>query len=222
MAGHAHYRQQKWFEVLAVPGTVSLLLCGPAAAQLESGTAVHVTEETIATDRPFPTDEPEIQRMRIQWSTNDAFGAYTRALNDNQPTVLLFIARPCGFCVTMAQKFRCPAIVRYAGFMEFALTYRGEDEGGDRLATALNIQRYPTTIILQTHPDKLHVVGRIEGVFHADEINEVIQESYPGAVEEVGMHPPDLLSVEETRIMLDQAGIARPSEGMRQRRRIPT
>jgi hypothetical protein len=197
------------FAVLAVAGF--LAFGGPAAAQSPSPS--ESPGETLSQpSRPIPTDEPEIRRMRIHWRFNEAFDTYTEALASNVPTFLFFSARPCGFCLTMFEKFRCPAIVRYAGSMGFGVTYRGEDEGGDHLAAALNIQRFPTTIILKTDMDKLHVIGRIEGVFHADEIDHVIQEAFKGATEGGAMQMPDLLSVEETRTMLDQAGIARPSE----------
>jgi hypothetical protein len=199
--------------VLAVAG---LFLGGPAASQSESGTAASPSEgpgETLSQpSRPIPTDEPEIRRMRIQWRFNQAFDTYSEALANNVPTFLYFSARPCGFCLTMFEEFRCPAVVRYAGFMEFGVSYRGEDDGGDHLAAALNIQRFPTAIILETDLDKLHVIGRIEGVFHADEIDDVIQEAFRAAAESGEMKMPDLRSVEETRTMLDQADIARPSE----------
>lgn len=197
---------------LATPAVAGLVfLGGPAAAQ--SPSPAEGQGETVSQpSRPVPTDEPEIRQLRIHWRFNQAFDTYTEALAGNVPTFLFFSARPCGFCLTMFEKFRCPAIVRYAGAMGFGVTYRGEDDGGDHLAAALNIQRYPTTIILQTDMDKLHVIGRIEGVFHADEIDHVIQEAFKGATEGGAMQMPDLPSVEDTRTKLDQASIARPSE----------
>jgi len=212
MAGRARHLRILPRGLLVV--LAALLLSGPAAAQSDSGTASPASEGTTISEpsRPVPTDEPEIQRLRPQWRFNKAFDTYSDALAKKVPTFLFFSARPCGFCLTMFQKFRCPAIARYAGFMEFGVTYRGEDEGGDHLAAALNIQRFPTTIILKSDMDKLHVIGRIEGIFNADEIDHVMQEAYRAAAEDGAMQMPDLLSVEETRTMLDQAGIERPSE----------
>ncbi len=163
-------------------------------------------------ERILPADEPEIRRLRPHWYINRAFDAYTDALAENKPTFLFFTAQQCGFCLTQMEQFRCPAIVRYAGFMKFGLAWRHEDDGGDRLAAALNVQRYPTTLILKTDMDRLHVIGRIEGVFTAKDIDGVIQEAFRDFVEAEGTRMPDLLSVAETREMLDQSGIERPSE----------
>ncbi|WP_136660472.1 thioredoxin family protein [Nitratireductor sp. XY-223] len=165
-----------------------------------------------ATERPRPTDEPEIQRLRAQWYDNRTFEAYADALAEGKPTFIFFSADQCGFCLTMLERFRCPAIARYAGFMKFGTAWREKDEGGDQLASALNVERYPTTVIFKTDMDKLHVIGRIEGVFPAHDIDRVIQEAFKEYAGADGSGAPDLLSVEETRKMLDQAGIARPSE----------
>jgi hypothetical protein len=146
--------------------------------------------------------------VRIHWWFDRAFDAYTEALANGRPTLIIFSARPCGFCKTMEDKFRCPALVRYAGEMEFAITRRNEDPGGDHLAAALDVVRCPTLIMLRTHLDKLHVVGRIEVVFSAEEIDRVIAEGFK-TVEETG---PFLRSLEEECRALDEAKIARPTE----------
>lgn len=191
-----------------------LIICIQVPVQAQDGnTSLDVLPDHLHyTDAPGSADESEIAGQRIHWWLNQAFDAYTQALADHRPTMVLFSARPCGFCKTMAEKFQCPALVRYAGEMEFAITFRHEDEGGDHLAAALNVQRYPTTVMLLTDMDKLHVVGRIEGVFSAPEIGNVIAEGFKD-VATSGLRPkPDLPSVEDTRASLDKAGIAHPSE----------
>ena len=205
---------------LAYFAVAAMLMLTPALAQAGAGSSsssnvlpdtLHYTD-AASQKRPSPTDEAEIAGLRIHWWFNRTFDAYTQALAGHRPTIVFFNAKPCGFCKTMAEKFRCPALVRYAGEMEFAMTYRGEDDGGDHLAAALNVQRFPTTVMFDTDLDRLHVIGRIEGVFSADEIGGVITEGFK-EVAASGLRPqPQLASVEKTRKALDTAGIARPSE----------
>lgn len=196
---------------LAVAATTMLLLAGPAASQSNDGMAADTLPDTLTyTDPPRPWEVTEVPQLRPRWMQNRAFDAYSQALADHQPTIILFSARPCGFCKTMLDRFSCPALVRYAGSIEFAVAFRGEDEGGDHLAAALNVQRYPTTVMLETDMDRLHVIGRIEGVFPADDIDGVIQEGYKEMSGDMEM--PDLPSAEETASLLDEAGMPRPSE----------
>ncbi len=186
------------------------LTFGPAATVQASDEPATSSQESSTL--PRPTDEPEIDRLRIQWYINRTFDAYGEALAESKPTVVFFTARQCGFCLTQLQRFRCPAIVRYAGSMNFGTAWRGEDDGGDHLAEALNVQRYPTVVILKSDEDRLHVIGRIEGVFPADDIDRVIQEAFRSYEDDEKAQIPDLLGVAETRRMLDQVGIAQPSE----------
>ena len=184
-------------------------LAGDAKDKPASGV---LPDKLTYTSTPARMDGPEIKGLQIHWWINRVFDAYSSALARNRPTLVLFSARPCGFCKTMADKFRCPALARYAGEIEFAITYRTEDDGGDHLAAAFNVQRYPTTIMLRTDMDRLHVVGRIEGVFSAKEIDRVIAEGFK-EVAQSGLRPiPRLRSIAETRRSLDRAGVTRPSE----------
>lgn len=200
----------------------ALLVIGGSAKAPAAGEPTTAKQDS-STGALIPTTEPEIRRLRVQWFFNRAFDAYSDALAKDRPTFIFFTARPCGFCFTMFRRFRCPAIVRYAGVMNFNASWRKEDEGGDHLAAALNVQRYPTVVILKTHMDKLHVIGRIEGIFSAPKIDQVIQEALREYFSDkkrhgpnpVGIHmqkAPHLPSVEEARKLLDKAGIARPSE----------
>ena len=178
---------------------------------------IQASEESTASSQesstlPRPTDEPEIDRLRIQWYINRTFDAYTDALAESKPTVVFFTARQCGFCLTQLQRFRCPAIVRYAGSMNFGVAWRDEDEDGDQLAETLNVQRYPTVVILKSDEDRPNVIGRIEGVFPADDVDRVIQQAFRSYAEDEKKPMPDLLSVPETRRMLDQVEIAQPGQ----------
>ncbi|MFY0312390.1 hypothetical protein ACFMBG_21120 [Leisingera sp. D0M16] len=186
-----------------------LNLCGQALKYVQLSLAA---QEAVSPAAVVPDDDaPEILRLQIQWNTNRAFQAYTKALEEHEPTLLLFTAQQCGFCLTMLQKLNCPEIARYAGFLQFAQTFRGEDEGGDQLGEALKVFRYPATVILQTDEDQLIVVGRIEGVFSAPQIDAVLQEAFKTSAENGGMEMPDLLGVRETRTMRDALRLPQPS-----------
>ena len=198
---------------------VCVLLVSPRLAPAQTTNEPVASKRSGSAEYPEPTDEPEIRRLRAQWFINRTFDAYTDALKKDRPTLIFFTAQQCGFCLTLLRRFRCPAIVRYAGFMNFAAAWREEDKGGDQLGEALNIQRYPAIIILKTDMDRLHVIARIEGIHPANEIDQVIQEAFRTYFGDEDRHTanrkqeaPTLLSVEETREMLDETGISRPSE----------
>ena len=200
---------------LAVGLAAGLFFGGPATAQTEEGAADEGAAEPKI-ERPPPSTEPEVKRLRMNWHVDQAFEAYMDALENNRPLVLFFHATPCGFCTNQLDRYRCPYIARHAGFLEFGYTtFSGEyeDEGGGKLAAALSVQRFPTMVLLLPDPDRLHVIGRVEGEFGAADVDEVFRAAYDSEAyrDSVGP-PPDLLSRADTALMLDQLGIARPDE----------
>ncbi|MCA9214646.1 MAG: hypothetical protein KDB27_16350 [Planctomycetales bacterium] len=128
-------------------------------------------EKGITAQPPKPMD--------LTTYENRAFDAYTQALADGKYTLLLFSKHHHvnGFAKTMHQRLEDPELAIYSAYFVAALVDEARDEGGEKLAKALDIQRYPTVIVLKTHMDKLHVVGRIEGVFNTDDIDSVLRES---------------------------------------------
>ena len=167
-----------------------------------------VNEEYSAADIREKLIAPEIPNVRIEFVRNDAFGAYTRAVEEKKAVVIVFDARPCSFCNDMLDRFRCPAVSRYAGRFVFSYSTRGEDEGGDKLASVLNVQRFPTTVVLTPEENRLHVIGRLEGVFSPLHIHQVFEEAMnaEGLAELVGPQTP-LPSVEETAARIDEMNI---------------
>lgn len=168
----------------------------------EEYSTAHIREKIIA---------PEIPDVRIEFIGNDAFGAYTRAVEEKKAVVIVFDARPCSFCNNMLDQFRCPAVSRYAGRFVFSYSTRGEDEGGDKLASALNVQRFPTTVVLTPDENRLHVIGRIEGVFSPLEIHRVFEEAMSAeALAELAGPQTPLPSVEDTAARIDEMNIDGP------------
>jgi len=121
--------------------------------------------------------EPEIPGLRIQWTANDGLATYTSGVDRKQAVALFFYADNCEFCDRMLQRFSCPTLARYAGQVTFGFTTRGSDDGGDGLANALDVQRYPTMVLLMPDPNLLHVIGRVVGDFDVDTIAEVIDQA---------------------------------------------
>ena len=109
---------------------------------------------------------------------NRAFDAYSKALAEGKYTLLLFSYdhKINGFARRMEKKLTDPYLAIYSAYFIAAIT-EDRDEGGRQLAAALNIHRYPTVIVLKTDMDRLHVVGRIEGVFDVKAIDKVLRES---------------------------------------------
>lgn len=151
--------------ILSVAGlclVASVMSANPVAAQ-------QVTPITATTPKP----------LDLLTYQNRAFEAYTKALAEKKYTLLLFSRahRINAFGQKMEKNLGHPDLAIYSPFFVAALIDEDKDVGGKHLASALNIQRYPTVIILKTDMDRLHVVGRIEGVFGVDDIDRVLRES---------------------------------------------
>ena len=136
-------------------------------------------------DRATEAKEP----INFSKFENRAFDAYSQALADGKHTMVLFSARPCGFCKTMKDNLSSPELAKYSDDFVASVSYRGEDEGGDHLAAAVNVIRYPTMVIFKTDMDKLHVVGRVEGVFKPEEISKVLDEALKEKIERPSPEP---------------------------------
>lgn len=193
---------------LAALISAGFLLSTTAEAQMKKGP----TESTI--NRPPPSTKPEVKRLRMKWFVDNAFDAYTEGVNKKRAIILFFHATPCGFCQRQLDRFRCPYIARHSGFLSMGYTVYSsgyKDSGGQKLAEKLKVKRYPTMVMLMPDADRLHVIGRVEGEFSAEEVDGVFRRAYDSDDyrKKVGP-PPDLLSASETALMQDQLGIARP------------
>jgi thiol-disulfide isomerase/thioredoxin len=123
--------------------------------------------------------EEEIPGSQIAWRMQDAFDSYMQAVELKRPLVLFFHADNCGFCQKMILTvMQCPEIQRYAGIGVFSLTDPEFDEGGQAMAKALSIERYPTAVVLMPDPDKIHVIGRMEGEFPSAKVIPFLERAF--------------------------------------------
>jgi thiol:disulfide interchange protein DsbD len=106
-----------------------------------------------------PVEKPK----EIEWST-DLVGSIRKATDANKPLVLQFTADWCGYCKAF-ENFILPneQVQKFADDAVFVRAKPEEDEAAMEAARSLNINTYPTMVILDAVDGALRERGRIVG-----------------------------------------------------------
>jgi len=146
------------------------------------GTAQADEPEIIDLNLIFPIDVEELARPNpIDTDTyrNAAVSAYSHALRDGKYTVVLFSKqhRLNGFALRLAERLRDESLAKYSDRLVMCLTDPDLDDGGRDLADALEVEAYPTLVVLKTNRDQIHVTGQMIGEHELEAIDKFLQDS---------------------------------------------
>jgi uncharacterized protein YyaL (SSP411 family) len=107
-----------------------------------------------AIDRGVAADGVE----EMRW-TSEAKKAFATAVKEKRPLLVYFTLPECHWCVVMKTKtFDDPQVIQEVNKSFIALSPKGDD--ADQLAEALEVDTYPTTLII-SHDKK--VLARMPG-----------------------------------------------------------
>ena len=130
----------------------------------------------------LPIDVEELAKpnpIDIDTYRNAAVSAYTRALREEKYTVVLFSKhhRMNGFALRLAERLRDERLAKYSDRLVVCLTDPDIDDGGRHLADALEVDAYPTLVVLKTNRDQIHVTGQMIGEHELEAIDKFLQDS---------------------------------------------
>jgi len=145
------------------------------------------------------TTDKGLSTVSIPFFSDDTYGAYARGLEEKQAIVLIYVSELCLECEDLLARFRCPALSRYGGRFVFGLTNPAHDEVGETIRKALEIEQYPTMVVLVPHPDEaLQPLAKVAGSFSVAEITDVLDKVVASDAYLAQLDPPaPLPSVDE-------------------------
>lgn len=115
--------------------------------------------------------ETEMPGRQIGWGKKGTLEAFTKAVENVKPMVVVFGSRESGYSQQLAQKvLTCPHVNQLAGIAVFVYGAPQEDEFARRMALHLKLTEFPTISVIAPRTDKLTELYRMEGFFDAETI----------------------------------------------------
>jgi hypothetical protein len=154
------------------------------AAVVAAATALSATPggAQAATDAFLSVPRQEVPGNQIGWYVNQTLDAFTKAVENTKPLIVVFGEQSSPFTQHFA-KFvtSCPQLNQLAGVAVFAYGSPPADEYARRMASHLKLTTYPTISVIYPRTDRLTEVHRLEGFFDAEAAADILQRALVSA-----------------------------------------
>ncbi len=139
-------------------------------------------DEPNPIDLIFPIDVAELAKpdpIDIETYRNATVKAYVQALVEGKYTLVLFSKhhRMNGFAQRLAERLGDASLAKYSDRVVMCLTDPDLDDGGRDLANALEVNAYPTLVVLKTNHDVIHLTGQMTGEHELEAIDKFLGDS---------------------------------------------
>lgn len=113
----------------------------------------------------------EVPGRQIGWPQSGTLDAFTRAVEEAKPMIVVFGSAESSFTQQLAELVMpCPQLNQLAGAAVFVYGSPLADEFARRMAVQLKLTVYPTISVFAPRTDRLTELHRLEGFFDAETI----------------------------------------------------
>lgn len=153
-------------------------------ARATQSTEAQNDRNTNAERTEVPAERTTAEELKPIEFSNNLYASFQRAIAENRPLIVEFSQESCEWCQKLNKETMESPEMR--ALAERAIWVRvdplkDEDAHGNvaRLQSMLNIDRYPTTVVLNVSPTALSERGRVSGFFGPDEFSKRIEQALP-------------------------------------------